>query len=479
VPPRAQSVVAGGATLTSEGPLGLQQCIDYALERNFSMRQTMAMARAARARVDKERAEFDPQFFGSARSGREAGGSFESPLASGGVTKRFVTGTEIDFEAGQVPTRTGDFRDDYIDSSTSDYALSVRQPLLKGAGLRANRSAIRISELLSQQASATVTAELLETLRAAETAYYAAAVAAGVEKGQRESLDRAQQLVDDVKARHDAGAASQIDVLEAEVALAGARERLVLAQKASKDRIGELWLVLGASLEERLPSVSFAELSDDALPAENPEPGPAFERAMTTAPSAILIVNEVQRKQIELLRARNLALPRLDLELGLASAVLETPVDGASGTTAGSTKVTTSSDWEGVALLRMNIPWTFRAERAQLTAAKAELERSVAAQEMATQRLKQRIFELCRGVEAGRAQVTAASQNARANRQKWDEQMRRHKEGLVSIRDLRESEEELQAAEVREQQARLGLFAGWSALTQLDGTIVNHHGLSL
>ena len=386
-------------------------------------------------------------------------------MSSGGITKRFAAGTEIDFEAGEVPTRTGDFRDDYINGTSSDFAVSIRQPLLKGAGIRANQAGIRLSELLSQQASATVTAEVLETLRAAETAYYTAAVAAAVEKSQRESVERAQKLVDDVKLRHKAGAASQIDVLESDVALSGARERLVLAQKMSRDRVGDLWLVLGASLGDGLPAVSFAELSDDALPAENPEAGPAFERAMSSAPSAILLVNEVQRKEIELLRAKNMALPRVDMEVAAVSAS-----DGESGS---------SKDWEGVALLRLNIPWAFRAEKAQLAAARAELERSIAAQDMATQRLKQRIFELCRGVEAGRQQVAAASHNARANRQKWEEQMRRHKEGLVTIRDLRESGEDLQEAEVREQQARLGLFAGWSALTQLDGTIVQRHGLSL
>ena len=40
------------------------------------------------------------------------------------------------------------------------------------------------------------------------------------------------------------------------------RERLVTAEKGTKDRTGELWLVLGASLGDQLPSVSFADLSD-------------------------------------------------------------------------------------------------------------------------------------------------------------------------------------------------------------------------
>ena len=449
--------------LATHGLLRLQDCVDFAIEKNFSVRQSLAVARASRAQVEAQRAEFDPQFFGSVRTGRETDIGWGSPLGSAGVAKRFAPGTEVDIEAGQVATRTGDFRGDYINGSTSDVTATIRQPLLRGAGRTANLAGIRLSELLRDQAGATVTAEVLETLRATETAYYSAAVAGMVEKSQRESFARAQKLLEDIKVRHKAGAASQIDILEAETALSSARERLVQAEKAGKDRIGDLWFALGAPLGDKLPEVTLAGLTDKALPEENPDGSQSFERAMSTAPSAILLVNEVQRKEVELMRARNRALPRVDAEFSASSA------DDSAG----------RSDWEGVALLRVNIPWAMRAEKAQLAVAKAELERSSVAQEQATERLKQRIFELCRGIEAGRTQLSAASQTASANRQKWDEQLRRHKDGLVTVRDLRESEEELQAAEVREQQARLGLFAGWSALTQLDGSIVQRHGLSL
>ena len=449
--------------LPSHGPLGLQQCVDFAIENNFSVRQSLALARASHALVEAQKAEFDPQLFGSVRDSRPVNGSWGNGAYSAGVTKKFTAGTEVDFEGGQVATRTGDFRDDFLKGSTSNFAASVRQPLLKGAGQNANLAGIRLAELLNVQASATVTAELLETLRAVETTYYAATVSAVVERSQMESYSRAQKLSDDVKVRHKAGAASQIDELEADTALSEARERLVQAQKAARDRVGDLWLALGAPLGDELPDVKLTALADRMLPEDTPDGTTAFARAMQTAPSAILIVNEVQRKEVELLRARNRALPRLDAEVSVASAT------GSGG----------GDDWESVALLRFNVPWGLRAEKAQLAAAQADLQRSVAAQDQATQRLKQRIFELCRAIQAGRAQVNAAANTASMSRRKYEEQLRRLKDGLVSIRDLRESEEELQSSEVREQQARLGLFAGWSALTQLDGTIVQRHGLSL
>jgi outer membrane protein len=452
-----------GKKLATAGTLKLQTCVDYAIENNFSIRQSMEAARKARAGVELQKAELDLQLFASVRADRSAGGKTGDAEFSGGLTRKFVSGTEVDLEAGNIASRTGDFRDDYLDGNPAGVAINLRHPLLQGRGVNINQAGIRISELLNEQAGATVTAELLETLRTVETAYYAAAVAALVEKNQRTSLERARQLMEDVKVRRGAGVASQIDELEAEVALSTARERLVGAEKSTKDRIGELWLALGAPIESGLPEVSLTTLPEHGLPDLNPDGVKAFERAMKSAPSAILLVNEVQRRQVELMRAQNQALPRLDAEISAASA------DNSTG----------GSDWEGVALLRFNIPWGLRAEKAQLAAAKAGLEKSTVAQEEATQRLKQRIFELCRGIEAGRAQLGAATRTAEMNRLKWDEQLRRHKDGLVTVRDLRESEEELSSAEVREQQARLSLFAGWSALSQLDGSIVERHGLAL
>ena len=457
--PKGPGVLASGGSA-----LNLQTCIDFAIEHNFSIRQSLEAARQARAAVEVQKSDFDPQLFGSVRADRPAGGASGNTEFSGGVTKRFATGTEVELEGGNIANRTGDFRDDYLQSNPAGGAINVRQPLLRGWGMEANLAAIRVSELLNEQASATVTADLLETLRSAETAYYAAAVAALVEKNQHTSLARAQQLMADVKVRRAAGAASQIDELEAEVALSAAQERLVEARKSAGDRIGELWLVLGAPLAEKLPEVSFTDLSDRALPGETPDGAKSFARAMQTAPTAILLINEVQRREIELLRAKNQVLPRLDAEVSAATA--DHPTKG-------------GSDWEGVALLRFNIPWGLRAGKAQLASAQAGLDKSVTAQEEATQRLKQRIFELCRGIEAGRATLGAATRTAQVNRLKWDEQLRRHKDGLVPVRDLRESGEELSAAEVRQQQARLSLFAGWSALTQLDGSIIGRHGLVL
>lgn len=450
--------------LPESGRLSLDDCLRFGLEKNFRLRAAEQNLRAARAGVETARSEFDPQLFASSRRETLNGRSWSEFNSSAGVNARLPTGTEVEFEGGQVPTRTGDFRNDF-GSSTSDYAITVRQQLLRGADPRANLAGIRIAQLIRDQAQATRAAEVLEMLRAVESGYHAAAVAAQVEQSYAASVQRGESVFSDVKARRDAGAATNLDSLEAEVALSAARERALAASKNYVDRVDELWLAIGAPQRGQYPQFRFATLSDEAIPGGVPDADEVIARALHDTPTAVLLVNEVQRREVELRRARNQALPRLEVELSAAPS--------SSLSSSGSK----SGDWEGVAIGRIVIPWTFRAERAQLETAKAALGRSQVAREEAEQRLRQRIAELCRAIRFGRLQLSAANQSRKVSLQKWQEQLQRQREGLVTARDLREAEEDLRNSEVRALEARLGLLTAWSNLGQLDGSIAQRHNL--
>lgn len=450
--------------LPRTGRLTLDQCVRFGLEKNFSLRVADQNLRIARADIDRARAEFDPQLFGSTRSDTLNGRNWSGINSSGGVNKRFATGTEVEFEGGRVPTRTGDFRRDYLGGSTSDYAISVRQQLLRGADPGANRAGIRLAELVRDAAQATRAAEILEMLRAAESGYYAAAVAGLVEKTYIASVNRSEGVLDDVKARHAAGASSKLDVLEAEVLLSAARERALAASKNYVDRVDELWLALGAPQRGQYPAVVFAPITEATIPAGTPDTAEEVRRALTLSPTATLLVNEVHRRKVELRKARNSALPRLEVEFSAAST--QSSSDGGG-----------SNDWEGVAIARVTLPWTFRAERAQLEQAKASLERSQIAREEAEQRLRARVAELCRAISFGRQQLAAVRKSRDASRAKWQEQLQRRREGIVTVRELRESEDDLRTSEVRVLETLLAQLGAWSALGQLDGSIAERHNL--
>lgn len=421
------------------------------------MRAAAQNVRGTEAEIQTARAAFDPAVFGSVRTDTGDGRRWTAAQASGGIQAALPTGTELIAEAGQVPTRTGDFRNDYINASTSEYAITIRQQLLRGLNPAINRSGIRLAELLRDQAQATRGAEILEFLRATESGYYAAAIASQAERIYRSSLRRSESVLEEARTRHNVGAASKLDVLEADVLVSSARERYLAAAKLFVDRVDELWLTVGSRDPVSAARLNFSAIPDSALPTSNPEPAAAIRRAFANAPTAVLLVNETERREVELKRARNNLLPRLEAEFSAASTQKEPGSD--------------SKGWEGVALARVVLPWTFRAERSQLEQAKAALERSQVTREEAEERLKTRINELCRAISFGRQQLTAARQSQSAGQQKWQEQVQRHREGLVSVRELREAEDDFRIAEIRVLEVRLLLLGAWATLRQLDGSI--------
>ena len=460
---------AGGPKLPgSGGQITVQECVRFALEKNFSIRIAKASEKTAMAEVSRAKAEFDPTIGGSVVTS-DTGQGWSGATGSGVIAKKFATGTELRAEAGDVYRKSGDFRNDYLSGqATSDLTVSVRQPLLRGANWGVNRSGIKLAELLKEQATASKTAEVLDMLRAAETSYWTAAVAREVLDRQRASLQRAEKLHSDVKARLDAGDASQLDVLESDVALAGAQERLVAAKRSAEDRLDEMWFVLGVPVNQRPEKLTFPAIDEKALQAAKPNAAASTESALTQSPAAVLLVNEVQRREIELRKARHGLLPQVDLEINADHVNNRTSSTGSK-----------SSGYDAVALIRVSMPLTFRAERADLARAEAEMERSQASREQAEMRLRQRVAELCRALNSGSESLRVAKLSLSARQKKIEEEVRRHAEGLLSTHDLRIAQEELDGAELHELQARLSLLGNQASLGQLDGNLAGRHGISL
>ena len=468
-PKSAEAAVPG----SQSKKVSVEDCILFALQHNFAVRMATASERSAAAQLVQAKAVFDPTVGGTVVSSRPEGQGWSSATASGGIAQKLPSGADIRVEAVDVYRRTGDFRDDYLSGGgTSDLTLSITQPLLQGAW-GVNRSGIQLAGLLKEQASATRTAEVLEMLRAAEAAYWSAATAEERLERQRHSMQRAQKLHADVKARLEAGEASQLDLLEADVALAGAQERLVAAQRAKEDLMDDLWFVLGVPVNLRQSGIALSDAGEKAIITEKPDPEASIARALTLAPTSVLLVNEVHRREIELAKARNNLLPRVDLEMNVDH------FSGATTTSASGANPGSASGFDAVALMRVSLPLTLRAERAGLEKAKAEMDRSQAGREQAELRLRQRVSELCRALDSGHESLRASKVSLLANQKKLEEQMRRHAEGLLSTHDLRLAQEEMEAAEVRELQARLALLGDQVSLGQLEGTLAARHGLTL
>ncbi len=462
---------AKSETVLQNGRVHLGRCLEQALRYNLDVSIAKLESAAARSRITSAEAEFDPAIGGSIAAFPDAGGDTS---ANAVLHKKFITGTDLRMEAGTVAYDSTDRTAGRVSNQT-DYALRIRQPLLRGAGIDANSTGIRMARVIAKNADATSEAQIIEMLRAGESIYWTASYASHLLQSQKDGLARAEKVLELVNTRKEAGAATKIDVLEAEAALASARDAVGRANKHYLDSVAMLWQIAGFEVREPESGYVFAGLTEARTFSGKPNPEESYRKASHRSPTAVLIANQVQMKSLQVDKAKNNLLPRLDLEFNVGTGdlfsfqrVTSTPT-GSSSTTTGNYNV----------LLRFTVPWISRAERSELQAARIELEKSELARIQAFRELKRQIFETCRTIDSERQHLEAASYGARVNRAKWEEQFRRYQEGVVSVRDLMEAEGAFRQSEANELEARLRLILAGILLSRQEGTLPERNNFVL
>ncbi len=462
---------AKSESVLQNGRVHLGQCLQQALRYNLNVSIARLESTAARSRVTTAEAEFDPEVSGSIAAFPDAGGDTS---ANAVLHKKFITGTDMRLEAGTVAYDSTDRTAGRVSNQT-DYALRIRQPLLRGAGINANSTGIRMARIIAKNADATSEAQIIEMLRAGESIYWTASYASHLLQSQKEGLARAEKVLELVNTRKEAGAATKIDVLEAEAALASARDAVGRANKHYLDSVALLWQIAGFEVSAPQSGYVFAGLTEARTFSGKPNPEESYRKASHRSPTAVLIANQVQMKSLQVDKAKNNLLPRLDLEFNVGTGDLFS-FQRVSSTPTGSTSTTTGNY---NVLLRFTVPWISRAERSELQAARAELDKSELTRTQAFRELKRQIFETCRTIESERQQLDAASYGTRVNRAKWEEQFRRYQEGVVSVRDLMEAEGAFRQSEANEMEARLRLILAGILLSRQEGTLPERNNFVL
>ena len=463
--------------LTINKHLNFDACLKHALRHNLKAQIAVLGVQSAAQGERIARAAFDPAIGFTMVGYPNDGVGFENTKESLVLRKKLITGTEINARGGTAFLGNYDNTPGYT-STGREGSIGIRQPLLRGAGIGVNRAGIDIARITTRSADAGARAEVMEVLRATESAYWTAAWARESKRVQMESLARSERILRDVNVRKNVGTATKINQLEAEAAVSAAEELVERADQQAKDAISNLCYLLG------LPSGEVPDgiiLDVFAVPVSGKvNPKASYDNALRENPLEVLLANEVERRTIESRVARNAMLPAVDLEVNAGTSGLFAYSQGTSPTTSNTTantaKSSSSTNWN--AILRMSIPWTFRAERAQAERTKVELLRSRTAMEDGQRQLLHDIYEVCREIESDHRQWDAAKKGYAVNRAKWEEQLMRYQEGLSSVRDLREAEGELHNANLRNLSAQLAIVLAQSRLARLDGTILPRHGLT-
>jgi len=256
--------------------LTLEQCRAFALQNNLELKAQLISPAIAAERVNEEEAKFEAVF-----STNFSYNKTETPIAS---EYDMIWGTErkyLQTDLGlQVPLRTGgtvtfDIADRRIKTDAfgavfnpyfnPNLALSISQPLLQGAGKRANTYSIRLAGLERQITDARTKLEVIRVIAALDRVYWRLYVARRELDVRQKQYDLAQTQLEQAQRFVKSGQRAPVEVIRAEAGVAQQLEAIIVAENNLRDRERELKRVVNKTgLEMQTPTM--------LIPLTEPDP---------------------------------------------------------------------------------------------------------------------------------------------------------------------------------------------------------------
>lgn len=378
-------LLTGVASPVSAEQLTMRQALILGLENNYDLRAAKLNLPVANAAVAGEESRFDVQSeasFGLYDQKTPMASStspdlvFESQSSQGelALAKQFSLGTSTRIGV-QAEQSDADLLADRLDPAyRAALVLDLTQPLLQDLGTGVNTAKLKVAEARSGQVALGYLDSAQFLVQNIERAYLDLSLAAATYEYRKQSRDLAAELLDANKRKLDAGLIPVSEVNQADTALAGREEELIVAHQLFEIALNELRNLIE---HDQVGLISDRPTLDplDVPSSDPPDHDTALAAALESRPDLNQARLELEASRIQLVYAKNKQLPRLDLQAslnvnGLAGDDPSGSWQGNMGDAFSSALDADGTDWS--VGLQFKYPIGNRAARAQKIAAEAE-----------------------------------------------------------------------------------------------------------
>lgn len=464
--------------------LTLEEAIGLALENNPDYLVALLQARSAAEGVPEAHGAFDPVVGGEVSytegrppffsanpfSGLPPGlvvASFDRTQAQLTLSKRFLLGTQVNFQIGNQRQQT---ENQFNLNPSYSPALNVElvQPLLRGFGIEVNRTPIDLAENFSLQQDATLAQVYGDAVLAVEQAYWNVVSAEETLRSQERSLSSAVKFLDDQRRRREVGAAADLDVIIAQAGVAQRREGVIVAENGVEARRDELLRLVRPSEDPTKWDLFLVPLD---LPYLLPEPvisvTRSVERARTRRPDHWLSQLQVESARKTATLRHNEALPALDAFASLGQEGLGGQ-DHEAWSAVGSGRF-----YSWTVGVRVNMPLFLRSERARARAADIDVDTALARLRATEANLVVDVRRAIRDVHTSKARIDAARANRILAARRLRATRTQVEHGTAVPRDVLDDLAALAQAESSEIVAYVNYRLALSAVQRAEGTILD------
>jgi outer membrane protein TolC len=477
----ACSSAAFAAVEPSVPPLTLNDVLHRALANNFDVHIQRFSVENAGEQLAIAEAEFDPalRFTTSRSESQQAAATSSLDGAPGpsstrfdtraGVNMQVATGATVDLSTQLARSGSNSTFSLLNPAYSADATLSVTQPLLRGAGSKVTLANVQRTKIGIERAYLDYRSRVLDVLRDTEVAYYRLVYGREQLNVRRLGLEAAQKLLDENKAKREAGVVTDLDVLNAEVGVANQRIFLMLAEQQMHDREDGLRALIGQfELDAPLGAAAFADPPEVALSSMI-----TFERAKESQPEYLAELALIEQLRIDVATTRNATKPQVDL----SGAVGVNADEASMGTAVDRLPDGDSYAWQ--VNLAVTYPWGAKADKARHRTEQNNLNREGMRLRQIEQNILVQARSAVRNVETGIETVRASKLATELSVQQYELEKARFDAGLSTSRRVLDAQRDLDQARLTDLDNRVALQEAIAALNRLEGRTLAVHGIEL
>lgn len=468
---------------TPSNPLSLEDAVYRSLDANLGIRINGFAPEIAETAVDVEQAAFDTTLFSNANAGETErasiadatqGTSSSTRSIEIGASKRFSTGA-----SAQITTNLTRSENNAITATSqldynSDFGVSLRQPLLRGAWTDVNLAPIKQAESRLAAARIRFNQQVFDLIAGVETAYWNLSTAFAQLDLRKTSLRTAEILLEEAREKERVGLATRVDLLQAEANRAQREEEIIVAEQAIADAADALFVLQGnlAMADGFIDRSVDVESLPEAMPAITPFET-LWSRTLLWDLDIAIQQETLRQRNLDILLARNLRDPQLDLTLSGGQLGRDDQRGG--------TAVENALNGDGMFWrtgLQFSLPWGRREGEARVRQAEFRTEQ----EEIRLMEIKQALMETARRqwreANTGRRRLDAAMTTLELREATYEQAQARFKAGLITFREVLEAQDDLDRARLTVLNTRASVIRADIALNRLDGSIAERYRLT-
>jgi outer membrane protein TolC len=384
-------------------------------------------------RTDASYSSVDLPYLGG-RGGTKTYGMSATPS----VSVPLKTGGDVTVSAPLVRA------DGTVPSYAADAETKIEQPLLRGAGLRANTHAIRVARLEKQGSEATAKLEVIAVLASVDRLYWRLYAASRELEVRRQEHELAKAQLARAKRQVEAGTKPEVEIIRAQLGVAESVESIIVAANDERDRQRDLKRAL------QKPGLDM-DTPTTIVPADEPEVRRYSLDVERLAELALGNRMELFRLQLQIAQdSSSVQLARNDT-LPLASLAYTYNVNGLGPTPGDAYDLMFDKRYEDHTLgLQVEIPLGNQAARGRLRKAMLTRLQRLAEKKDQESLIRQEVYNTADQLEANWHRIQASRQRVVHARRVMDAERRQFDQGLRTSTEVLEAQTSLADAQLAE-----------------------------